>query len=94
MVDFTRHKLYELIERGDFRAISFYLTRKGGFTPPKDGNAGDTNVNVVVQSVKIVSVPSGTFLPAAESVVRDAGATRFSQTIEGELEDLRTEADL
>ena len=96
LCDLAERKLIDLVEVGDYRAISFLLASlakaRGYGLPPNSmlNNFGDTTTNnVVIQSVKIVSVPSGVFLPADQSA-RENNAT----VIEGVLEDNRTADDL
>jgi hypothetical protein len=72
MGDLAESKLFELIEKGHFPAITFYLThcaRDRGYTLPKDtpvtfGDTqnGDTQNNVVIGEINIIAVPSGRFV--------------------------------
>ena len=91
MGDFAESKLFQLIEKADVRAIQFYLSsvhRKRGYglQPGEALQVGDTNLTI--QNVKIISVPSGQFLPPlSEQLGRDAPFTI-------DHEDTRTAADL
>jgi hypothetical protein len=80
--DLAEKKLYDLIEAGDYRAIVFYLStmcRDRGYTLPKGAalESNVTNNNLIVDTVNIVSVPSGRFLTAEDmSPVPQDRATR------------------
>jgi len=69
MGDMAEKKLHELIEAGDVRCILFYLStihkHRGYALRPEDQSAADTNGRgpVYVETVNIVGIPSGTFLP-------------------------------
>jgi hypothetical protein len=84
LADVAEKKLYDLIEQGDFRAISFFLStvaRERGYSLPKGASliGGDTNNFMTVGTVNILSVPAGTFLPS-DLDAKPAG-TPFSRVI-------------
>jgi hypothetical protein len=68
MGDVAEKKLYELIEAGDVRCILYYLStvhrsRGYGLRTDEDPTANNGRGAVFVETVNIVGVPSGTFLP-------------------------------
>jgi hypothetical protein len=70
MGDVAEKKLFELIDAGDVRCVLFYLStvhRHRGYAmrPGEEGAGGDNNGRgpVFVETVNIVGIPSGTFLP-------------------------------
>jgi hypothetical protein len=70
MGDFAESKLFKLIDRDHFPAVSYYLSnlhKDRGYS--STGLGGDMVNNVTIGTVNVVSVPSGTFLPAADGVV-------------------------
>jgi hypothetical protein len=78
MGDIAEGKLYELIEQGDVRCILYYLSTvhrhrgyglNAGDAPP--GGASGSGQQVFVDTVNIVGVPSGTYLPPPEGPVID-----------------------
>jgi len=65
MGDLAESKLFEAIEAGDTRCILFYLStvhRHRGYAIRPDNDAGERGP-VFVDTVNIVGIPSGTFLP-------------------------------
>lgn len=74
MGDVAESKLFEKIEAGDMGAIQFYLMacqkeRGYGFAKDQTLHLGD-NKNFFVQSVNIVAVPTGHFIPADDVAER------------------------
>jgi len=69
MGDKAERKLFELIDAGDVRCILFYLStvhkHRGYAMKPELLDQSDTNGRgpVFVETVNIVGIPSGTFLP-------------------------------
>ena len=69
MGDKAERKLFEAIEAGDVRCILFYLStvhrHRGYAHAAEDQSAADSNGRgpVFVETVNIVGIPSGTFLP-------------------------------
>jgi len=68
MGDLAERKLYEAIEAGDVRCILFYLStvqrHRGYSLRPEDQTADNSGRGpVFVDTVNIIGVPSGTFLP-------------------------------
>jgi len=69
MGDTAEKKLFELIDAGDVRCVLFYLStvhrHRGYALRPGEEGAGETNGRgpVFVETVNIVGIPSGTFLP-------------------------------
>jgi hypothetical protein len=69
MGDKAESKLFEAIDAGDTRCILFYLTtvhrHRGYAMRPEDQSAAESNGRgpVFVETVNIVGIPSGTFLP-------------------------------
>jgi hypothetical protein len=64
--DIAEKSLYDLIIQHDFRAISFYLStmcQNRGYALPKGAALAIGDTNYTIQSVNIMAVPSGTFLP-------------------------------
>jgi hypothetical protein len=63
MGDKAEKKLYELVEQGDLRAVSFYLScchkdRGYGSSPGTTLNTGDTTNVMVIGSVHIETIPT------------------------------------
>jgi hypothetical protein len=81
LVDFTEKKLFQRISDGDTRAIIYCLSTIGrtrGWTLPKDStlNLGDmTNNMMVVGSVIIESIPSGSHYDADGQLIGPGGLT-------------------
>jgi hypothetical protein len=71
MGDVAEKKLYELIEAGDVRCITYYLStahRHRGYGIRKDESADMfTDKTSFVQTINVIAVPSGQFLPASEA---------------------------
>jgi hypothetical protein len=69
MGDKAESKLFELIDQGDTRCILFYLStvhkHRGYAMRPGDEGAAENGSRgpVFVETVNIVGIPSGTFLP-------------------------------
>jgi hypothetical protein len=69
MGDKAESKLFEAIDAGDVRCILFYLTtvhkHRGYAMRPGDESAAENGSRgpVFVETVNIVGIPSGTFLP-------------------------------
>jgi hypothetical protein len=68
--DLAEKKLYELIEKGEYKAIVFYLTvmcKDRGFVLPTGISpiSGDTNT-MTVNTINILAVPSGRYLTPEE----------------------------
>ena len=68
MGDVAEKKLYELIEAGDVRCILYYLStvhrnRGYGLRQNEDPAALGHSGPVIIETVNIVGIPSGTFLP-------------------------------
>jgi len=84
MGDKAEMKLFEAIDRGDTRCILFYLStvhrHRGYAMRPEDQSASEQNGRgpVFVETVNIVGVPSGTFLPK-ESLPLDGSMVIDSQ---------------
>ena len=93
--DLAERKLYDLIEAGDFRAITYYLSTMGksrGYTVTFAGTALDasTNNTAMLVEVNIVAVPSGHFLTADGKLAapRPPDGSPALRVIEGAREDL------
>jgi hypothetical protein len=79
MGDVAEKKLYELIEAGDVRCLLYYLStvhRSRGYgIRAEDPSANFGNGPVMIETVNIVGIPSGTYLPkevaAKDSMVID-----------------------
>jgi hypothetical protein len=78
MGDKAEAKLFELIEAGDVRCILYYLStvhRARGYGLDRNGNGtnggdnGGGGTPVFVETVNIVGIPSGTFLPKEAPVI-------------------------
>lgn len=74
MGDVAESKLFEQIEAGDVRCILFYLSTvqrgRGYAVRPDDFSIdGSSRNSVHVETVNIVGVPSGTFLPKEPQVI-------------------------
>lgn len=74
MGDVAERKLFEKIEEGDLRATLYYLStvhRHRGYGP-NVADAAENNSGkgpVYVETVNIIGVPSGTFLPREPKVI-------------------------
>jgi len=71
MGDVAEKKLYELIEAGHFPAITFYLStvhRNRGYGLGRNAQLPGVTNNVInqIESVNIVTIPSGTYLSAED----------------------------
>lgn len=71
LLDRAEGKLIQMIDGGDFRAVALALTMLGrhrGYALPK-GTALENNTNntLVIESVNVVTVPSGKFVSAEEA---------------------------
>ena len=68
-VDLAEQKLYELVQAGDYRAITFVLSTLGanrGFKLQPGVALGDSvTTNILVDTIKVISVPPGRYLDAA-----------------------------
>jgi hypothetical protein len=76
MGDVAEKKLFELIEAGDVRCILYYLStvhrsRGYGMNVANAPEANSGRGPVFVETVNIVGVPSGTYLPPAEVLTID-----------------------
>lgn len=81
MGDTAEKKLYELIEAGDVRCITYYLStahRHRGYGIRKDESADmfadKTNY---VQTINVIAIPSGQFLPVSEARGMMASASEY-----------------
>jgi hypothetical protein len=91
--DLAEKKMYELIELGDWRAIAFYLStvcRDRGYVLPKGAmlNTGDSNTNVMISAVNILSVPAGQFVPGESEIELDGRAVLGGRVIDSDPEKL------
>ena len=96
LCDTAEGKLFELVEAGDYRAITFVLSTRGknrGYVLPKDTTLSQDTAVTVIESVNIVAVPRGKFLPRADEVDESPGryvgapAERHLTLIDGTLGD-------
>jgi len=80
MGDVAEHKLFDLIKQGDVRCLLFYLSTAqkhrgyamgAGTNQAVDPDGG--HGPVYVETVNIVGVPSGTFLPREATVIDNNG---------------------
>jgi hypothetical protein len=75
MGDEAEKKLFNLIREGDVRCILYYLSTvhrgRGYGLRTSDDPFHDATRPVYVETVNVVAVPSGTFLPANKPVVID-----------------------
>jgi hypothetical protein len=75
MGDFTESKAFELINEKHWPAIQYYLStqcRDRGYVLPKGTTlGGETTSNVVISSVVVNAVPSGTFVGEAPQIEID-----------------------
>jgi hypothetical protein len=76
MGDKAESKLFELIDQGDVRCILYYLStvhrhRGYGLRSDDDNSIGNGRGPVFVETVNVIGVPSGTFLPK-EAVTQDS----------------------
>jgi hypothetical protein len=70
MGDTAEKKLYELIEAGDVRCITYYLStvhRNRGYGIRKDEALDIGDKSTHVQTINIVAIPHGQFLPPDEA---------------------------
>jgi len=87
MGDVAENKLFEQVDAGELKAITYYLStvhkdRGYGLGKGQSLYGGDTN-QVFIESVNIVSVPTGRFLTAPDGPVIE-GEVNLTQSEDGE----------
>ena len=90
-------QMHKLVLQGDYRACAFWLSsRMGqakGFAPPANApvSTGEPTPHLIIGSVNIVSVPSGSRYDEQDRMINSAGTVLEGTLIE---HDARTEEDL